>query len=822
MTKINLFLIILILAFKFSNAQLSGTYTIGSGQDYGTIAAAFSDLNTNGVSGDVIFSLTDETYSESSVTIGGTVFGGNAPSETQTVTIKPATGITPEITFDNSASASTPGIAIDGIAYLIIDGSNTDGGTSKDLLITVNSQGYTIEMENTVDNITIKNCVITGNANTSSETHVGILASATNKTNILIQNNTFKTNEMAISMNGSNNATNTNLQIIDNTIGNAVSPITDLGIHIVEFSNVTIDGNTISDISNSYTNYAMGMQLLGCENVDITNNTIENLTANSAETYGIYIGYTGITINPENISITDNTITNLVNNCANQTSKGIYFDNATNSTIEGNTISEIYTTNTTSKAYGIYYTGTATENTINRNEIYRIYNNSTANGAYGGVGLAFVDITTNCNTNAVNNFIYAIGGGSETTDAADDFKNAYVYGIYVEDTDGFSGLSLYFNSVYLTEDAKADGSDTGYGVNSASSYSGALGLYTSTITNAIDCRNNIFYNLLKGSSPGAITYLMPVLIYDNTNPFSDCDFNIYKTARWEHVAFSNCSATPYDNVALKVNAATFLDMSDWQTFTGEDANSINDNADVNCDDGSFDTDTNRFDATDYLNIKEDFYAQGEAIAGVDGDFNEMLRPNPPHIGASDNGDTPLPVELISFTANKKAEYVELNWITATEINNDYFVVQKSTNGIDFQDYTFVSGCGNSTAVIAYNSIDYSPYKGVNYYRLKQVDFNGQYDYSSVVSVNINKDSNQEEPLIFSNSGQIFIQYHSETSERIEIQLYNIAGQMCYNKPIDVNNGYNSYQISINNLSKGTYVIRLVNSHNAFVQKVWLD
>lgn len=96
---------------------------------------------------------------------------------------------------------------------------------------------------------------------------------------------------------------------------------------------------------------------------------------------------------------------------------------------------------------------------------------------------------------------------------------------------------------------------------------------------------------------------------------------------------------------------------------------------------------------------------------------------------------PLPVELISFTAKKEGDVAILNWATATEMNNNYFEVEHSTNGDDFAQLDKVySKNGNSTSVQNYKYTHDFPAKGINYYRLKQVDFDGAYEYTDVRSV----------------------------------------------------------------------------------------
>ncbi len=84
----------------------------------------------------------------------------------------------------------------------------------------------------------------------------------------------------------------------------------------------------------------------------------------------------------------------------------------------------------------------------------------------------------------------------------------------------------------------------------------------------------------------------------------------------------------------------------------------------------------------------------------------------------------LPVELLSFEIQKLFASVEINWVTVSEINNDYFIVQKLNPEREYNDLVKVDGAGNSNLQLSYQAIDDRPFKGENYYRLKQVDFDG--------------------------------------------------------------------------------------------------
>jgi trimeric autotransporter adhesin len=94
----------------------------------------------------------------------------------------------------------------------------------------------------------------------------------------------------------------------------------------------------------------------------------------------------------------------------------------------------------------------------------------------------------------------------------------------------------------------------------------------------------------------------------------------------------------------------------------------------------------------------------------------------------------LPVKLLSFTATLVNAQTQLNWTTTQEINNSYFEVQRSDDGVNFSALTTVQADESGSSTKLYSAIDPSPYNGYTYYRLKQVDINGKYTYSIIVSV----------------------------------------------------------------------------------------
>ncbi len=121
-------------------------------------------------------------------------------------------------------------------------------------------------------------------------------------------------------------------------------------------------------------------------------------------------------------------------------------------------------------------------------------------------------------------------------------------------------------------------------------------------------------------------------------------------------------------------------------------------------------------------------------AFVDNDFNNVLRIADFDAGAFESSEV-LPVEYVgAFRALPHPGYIELVWQTASEVNNAGFTVERSVDGTNWQSLQTISGQGSTQLSTTYRSRDMEPVPGRSYYRLRQEDYDGQYNYSSVVSV----------------------------------------------------------------------------------------
>lgn len=168
----------------------------------------------------------------------------------------------------------------------------------------------------------------------------------------------------------------------------------------------------------------------------------------------------------------------------------------------------------------------------------------------------------------------------------------------------------------------------------------------------------------------------------------------------------------------------------------------------------------------------------------------------------------LPIKLVFFDAQIEQNSVAIQWATATEINNDFFSIEKSNDMKNWDVIATQKGAGNSNQFLSYEFQDMNLMQGISYYRLKQTDFDGQFEYfSPVVVKNELGFTNEIEVNIYPNpSHGIFnIQINSEI-EKGEIKITNNLGQIVASYPI-TNNQH--FPIDITQFGKGLYQVLIL-------------
>ncbi|MBK7096463.1 MAG: T9SS type A sorting domain-containing protein [Saprospiraceae bacterium] len=169
----------------------------------------------------------------------------------------------------------------------------------------------------------------------------------------------------------------------------------------------------------------------------------------------------------------------------------------------------------------------------------------------------------------------------------------------------------------------------------------------------------------------------------------------------------------------------------------------------------------------------------------------------------------LPIDLLNWDALKKEKIVYLKWTTASETNNDYFEIERSTDVINWRAILKIQGHGDSKEIHNYNVVDNYPLEGDNYYRLKQTDFDGTHKYSRVKIIK-NYDN---ELILYPNPVEDILSYKvTDPSKQFSLEIINSSGKIVETHKIPDNSFFDN-QLNISHLDKGVYLLKYINTQN---------
>lgn len=572
---------------------------------------------------------------------------------------------------------------------------------------------------------------------------------------------------------------------------------------------VATGGSTI--VVNASTTVAGPFPVIGIwnfsfQNTNTSNNKIGNITIQQGAGVGTTTGFRGILINTDTgrtailneneIALINNTLigNNIVYGIQTSLPDATIFRNVIRDlSSNGNGLNSVHVA-------GIHTNRSTGVNSISENSVHNLTNASSISGAIWGIFGSF-PVTAN---EIKKNYVYAldaittattyalVGIENQGTGSANVYNNMITLGLKpsgapittavsirgIEDISTVGTNNYYYNSVYTT----GSGVDAG-GSNSYSMFS------SSTATR--EFIDNIFWNDRSNAVTGGTAHYAVTYAGVGPNPPG-------LTSN-----YNDLIASGTDGILGFYDGANQPTLAAWQAATGQDANSSSVTVNFSLP-SSGDLHLTGASVGD-LNLT------GTPIAGITTDIDGVTRDAFfPYMGA-DESLIVLPVELAAFTSTISNRDVTLNWTTVTETNNSGFDVERSSNG-EWSKIGNVTGNGTTTTPMNYSFTDRGLNSGSYNYRLKQIDYNGNFAYfnlSGEVSVGIPTTYNlsQNYPNPFNPSTTI--NFDLPFDSKVSIKLFDVSGKEVATLVNDVKTaGYYTVKFNGSNLSSGIYFYRI--------------
>lgn len=547
--------------------------------------------------------------------------------------------------------------------------------------------------------------------------------------------------------------------------------------------------------------YGHGVQILN----DADNNTVSNCTINTSTTSTSTTNFAGILINStataivtsgdsrcDNNTITGNTINGgyvgigfvadgatttitgnkAINNVINDSYiAGILLDGNVNAVVERNDISRMTRANSSSSYYAINMDGISQNTLVSRNRIHDPFKSFPASTASAfGIRLNACDAAAGTPNTISNNLVYNFQGATGNQN-----------GILNNSSDN---VRIYYNTIVLDDAA-------------ASCACGARGIYVQTTTVAgLDIRNNIIFVGRGGSGDKQSMFFEPtsVAAYTINNNVHYVDAAAPGTGIKELVRVGGTSATG----GTSTGGTSYATLVAWQATT-KDANGSERNP-------LFTSSTN-FTPTNSL--IDNIGTPLDIVVDINGAARSATTPDPGAI----EWTAPLPVTWLEFIGQMDGPLNVLAWKTATETNNKGFEVQRSVDGRSYSSIGFIasgSANGNSASTLQYHFTDHKPFAGTNFYRLKQLDTDGRFNFSNVV-VLTRKPAiiSLEQPFPNPVSDVLQVNIASPGVGQGNLLVTDLSGRILSTQPVSLQAGSNLQRVSTRTLAAGNYFLKLV-------------
>jgi hypothetical protein len=321
-----------------------------------------------------------------------------------------------------------------------------------------------------------------------------------------------------------------------------------------------------------------------------------------------------------------------------------------------------------------------------------------------------------------------------------------------------------------------------------------------------------------GNVTQTLTTLSSITFYDDGGPGGDPCADVAGTGN-----YCNCGCFTTTTICAAPGeyiVADFREFAMWNTTSGWDWMKIYDNNNASGTilyDNSSTGPDNPFGDCGINNTPMTFCSSGQCLTFEFWATTVVNRAGWDALVTSVAVPCVLPIELLSFDGQSFVGYNELQWITSSEVNNDYFVLEASATGTaPFIEIARVDGAGNSSVELSYNYTDLNPLASTTFYRLKQVDFDGEYSYSYLVSLS---SKGGDETVIYPNpsSGQLFFDISNGRDEVYTIIYSNVLGSTIVEK-IQIKKGLNTYEANdFYKLNAGIYFVQVLNENGEMIK-----
>lgn len=184
----------------------------------------------------------------------------------------------------------------------------------------------------------------------------------------------------------------------------------------------------------------------------------------------------------------------------------------------------------------------------------------------------------------------------------------------------------------------------------------------------------------------------------------------------------------------------------------------------------------------------------------------------------------LSVDLIDFNVEKRNDQIDISWVTASEHNNEKFVVERSRDALEWEEVISISGAGNSSKTIHYEEVDRFPYIGLSYYRLTLVDVSGKMFSYDPAPVYFSEETQMIRMLPNPvSSDHVRLMFNGFKNKEVSVVLTDINGRICFNKTLTIKSNNETQSFKMDHiLPSGIYILTAYSEGSAYSQKAVIE